>query len=346
MRHDTLPDQVDHGDYPGVSTPWDDPAWRVRVTDWVQDALDGHGLRVDGRAAVRVRPWSVLLRVPVRAGDGGAQTVWFKANPAGSAFEAGLGQVLSDIAPADVLLPLAVDAGEGWALLPQHAGVLLADAVAAAGTSDGEGVRLWEAPLRQYAALQQTVAPHVDRLAAAGVPDGRPHALPGLLAGLLDSTPALSDADRTALTALLPRFTAWCEELAAIGVPASVDHGDLHADQVFGPDPATGRYTFFDWGDAMIAHPFASFLVTSRVVERRFGPATVARLRAVHLDAWSDGTRSRPDLERALDLAVRLAPVGRACSWARLFPQQGAVAAATAPQSARWLRVLLGEPLD
>ncbi len=58
--------------------------------------------------------------------------------------------------------------------------------------------------------------------------------------------------DRVA--AMRPTYRGWCERLAASPVPASIDHNDLHAWNILAGE------RFYDWGDAVVAHPFASML--------------------------------------------------------------------------------------
>jgi aminoglycoside phosphotransferase (APT) family kinase protein len=55
-------------------------------------------------------------------------------------------------------------------------------------------------------------------------------------------------------------------ELAAHGVPETVQHDDLHTANV---DAKGGRLRLLDWGDASVSHPFASLLVTFRFLEER-----------------------------------------------------------------------------
>lgn len=49
--------------------PWTRPGWWEAATGWVQEQLDGHGLRLAGSIEPpHVRPWSMVLRVPTREG--------------------------------------------------------------------------------------------------------------------------------------------------------------------------------------------------------------------------------------------------------------------------------------
>jgi hypothetical protein len=279
----------------------------------------------------------VLVRLSVAGGD----TVWFKANPPASAFEAGLTGALARWVPGYVLQPLAIDAGRGWSLLPDG-GTLFRDALDSVPPTAIDP-HAWEEPLRQYAAVQHTLVPHTEEIGRLGVPGARTAALPDTFDRLVGTNTALEPADRRALGELRPRFVEWCEELAGVGIADTLDHSDLHDGQLFAPEP--GRYTFFDWGDAVVAHPFCSFLVPARAARERFGPEALPRLRDAYLEQWTGDGRTTAELRRALSLAWRLGAIGRACSWGRLFPgAYGAGGGTGDVQCARWLLELSTEP--
>ena len=274
---------------------WHDPVWRRTAHDWITSRLAALGSPVTGAIEeVRVRPWSVTHRAPTAAGPR-----WFKANTMGCAYEAGLAGALAGWAPGAVLEPLAVDPARGWLLTADH-GRTLRETL-----GDGERLGAWVAMLQAYAVLQRTVAPHGPDMIALGVPDLRPAAMPAQLASLLADPRVAADlGDRRARVP----FDDWCAELAADGLPASVQHDDLHDDNVF----ADGR--FFDWGDASVGHPFGSLLVTLR----SFGgsPAERIRLRDAYLEVWGD-LAGPAELLRSAELACRVGPVSRALAWQR-----------------------------
>ncbi|WOX26372.1 phosphotransferase [Streptomyces solicathayae] len=335
MRQE-IAESVDRGDYPDGSTPWDRPAWQDEALGWVGDRLADLGLEERGPRAVRLRPWSVLVRLTV--GEGAI--VWFKANPAASAFEAGLGQALATWVPAHVLAPLAVDAGRGWSLLPDG-GPILRDVLDRGPADPGA----WEEPLRQYALMQRALTGRTEELRGMGVPDGRAAVLPEVFDEIVATSHGLESAERRALIGQRPRLVEWCEELASTGIADSLDHSDLHEDQVFAR--GGGRYAFFDWGDAAVAHPFTSLLVTARMARVRYGPDVLPRLRDAYLEPWTGDGRTKAELRRAVALACRLGAIGRACSWGRIFPgpdgDGSAASKETSEATARWLRELFAE---
>jgi len=321
---------VDRGNYQDAVTPWERPEWREAALGWAEAGLAARGLRPAGRRRVRLRPWSVLVRIGVRDGA----DVWFKANPPASAFEGALTAALAGWVPEHVLEPLAVDAGRGWALLP-YGGEVFRDALER-GAAD---VRAWEGALGQYARMQRALVPYVDEIARLGVPDARAAALPAIFDSAVAQNTALEPADRSRLRALRPRLLDWCAELADTGVPDSLDHCDLHDGQLFHPGP--GRFTFFDWGDANISHPFCSFTVPARRVRERYGPEALPRLRDAYLEPWTGNGRTLPELRRALTLATRLGALAPTRAWTRLFPGTSLPAADAA--CAEWLRGLCTE---
>lgn len=297
----------------GLAT-WRDPAWRAATLAWAGEQLAAQGLEVEGEPEQpHVRIWSTAFRFPLR--DGG--TAWLKATGAGSASEPALTAALGRRVPGSVLVPLATDQERRLMLLPEGGERL---------RQHGSDVGTWAALLQTYAALQVEMVGHAGELLALGVPDLRPAALPALVADLLDDDAALlagrpggmDPATRARVRADLPAHAAACRELAA-GVPASVQHDDLHDGNVF---VAAGRYRFFDWGDASVAHPFLSLLVAlvtaSAVLGQPAGSPALRRLRDAYLEPWA-AYGSRRELREQCDLALRVAPLARALSWRRIL---------------------------
>jgi hypothetical protein len=256
-----------------------------------------------------IRPWSTALSIPTTGGR-----IWFKAGGPGNRYEAALLQLLSEWDVSGVLRPLALDVDRGWILMPDG-GERLRD-----GLDGGPGLGAWARLLPEWAALQRQLAPRADELVAAGVPDLRPNVIPGRLATLLDDPDVLmADAQRSRLRGLLPAIAGWCAELEAAGIGASLQHDDLHDGNVFVGEAGD---RFFDWGDASVAHPFGTLLVTFRsIANRGLGGAavqkqTLDRLRDAYLEPWT-AEHARAELAVIVPIAMRLAIVGRAFSWHR-----------------------------
>lgn len=285
---------------------WLDPAWEAQAHEWIHDRLRALGMPPSGPVErLRVRPWSVHLRVPAGAGP-----VWFKANIAASAYEAGLVAGLAAWAPGSVVTPLAVDVERGWMLNPDGGRTM----------RDASDLARWAPMLTAYAQLQRDVTAYAPEMTALGVPDQRTELMPGQLAGLLDDPGVREDLGterREAIAAFTPTYASWCAELATDGIPSTVQHDDLHDGNVF---LAGDGYRFFDWGDAAVAHPFCSLRVALRVAAHQFKLAPDApeldRLRDAYLEPWS-ADLDRKSLLRSAALATRVAVVGRSLSWQR-----------------------------
>jgi hypothetical protein len=289
---------------------WLDPTWRAEAHAWIEDQLGRQGIRITGLIEQpRIRPWSTALVVPTNAG-----IAWFKACGPGNAYEAALVDALDRWRAPRVVAPLAVDADRGWLLSPDG-GPHLRDLL------DGRpGIEHWERILPEWAEMQRGLASQADELIELGVPDLRPATLPARLSALIeDPDTELSEPDQARLRALVPTYTEWCAELTASGIAPSLQHDDLHDGNVF-VGPVGDR--IFDWGDASVAHPFGTLLVTFRSISSRGlgGPDEEARilcrLRDAYLEPWT-ADRAPADLAATVTTAIRVAIVGRALSWQR-----------------------------
>ena len=299
----------------GVAT-WTEPFWRDGALRWAREQLARRGLRPNGEPTQpHVRPWSTAFRLPV---EGGA--VWLKAVGPGSAQEPPLAAALGEWVPDRVLVPLAMDVGQRLLLLPDGGPTLRA---AGRGTS----FEAWEAMLRDYARLQRELVPHADRMVALGVPDARPERLPELARDLLADDEALllgragglTEEIRDRVLADLGRHADACRALGDGGIPPTLQHDDLHDANVFAGD---GRNRFFDWGDAVVSHPFVSLLVPLRAAARALGvpdgDAALLRLRDAYLGPWLDHG-SLAALQEQCELALSVGPLQRALTWRRIL---------------------------
>ncbi|MBM0275868.1 phosphotransferase family protein [Micromonospora tarensis] len=323
---------------------WSSEQWQVRARSWVDAQLSRAGRRVTGLVEPRVRPWSLVWRVPTDDGP-----VWFKANNPGTTHEAVLITSLAELAPDRVLTPIAVDPAQGWSLLPDGR-ESLRDLLA----RDSD-LTHWERALPGYAALQLASEPRAAELVARGVPDQRPEVLAGLFAELLDdhrslligAEAGLSPELYERLRAELPSYAERCRRLADLGIPAAVQHDDLHDGNVFAGQDG---YRYFDWGDASVAHPFGTLLVTLRSIRHTrklaAGDAQLARLRDAYLEAWTD-RYDRRTLVEAADLAINLGPVSRSLSWRRALDTAEESRAEYVDAVPGWLAELFAaSPLD
>jgi Ser/Thr protein kinase RdoA (MazF antagonist) len=113
------------------------------------------------------------------------------------------------------------------------------------------------------------------------------------------------------------RFDDWCRQLASSPGDATLDHNDLHGGNVFLAD---GQPRLFDWGDAVVAHPFASALVLRSVVRWLLGAHAETRAERRVLDAYLEPFTPlgpRAELLETLEVACEVGKVARSLVWAR-----------------------------
>jgi hypothetical protein len=295
---------------------WTSPPFVEEATAWSSTAAAERGLTLTGEwEQPHARPWSSAIRFE---SDGGR--LWFKVNGPGTAHEAALTGVLDAAVPRLVPQVLALDAGRGWSLM-RDAGPVL--------RSVAEPDRLWDhwhTVITAYARAQRTLAGHLDAVRASGVTEASPATLPWQardLLGELSARPVdeggLDDARTARLAALLPAYDAWCAELAASGVPMSINHDDLHDGNICWNGDG---HRIIDWGDAVLGHPFGTLLTTLNSIAWRVGveiddPRVVA-VRDAYLDEFAD-LGNLEDRVRWTELARRTGCVSRALSYERAF---------------------------
>ena len=281
---------------------WTDPAFVAAAHAWLREAAAAHGIAIAGPIAQpHVRPWSTVFRAATAT-----SAVYLKACGAAQLHEPALTELLHREQPGLAPPLLARHPAEPW--------MLLGDGGAKLGTGRGT-LATWEVILPRYAELQRAMTSRVPDLLAIGVPDRRIDRLPALLRRVLADDRASPAAARDPVRALLPEIERRVAELAAIGVPPSLDHADLHQSNVLVRD---GRAEIFDWGDACVGHPFCTLAVTLRFAARgaalELDSPEIRRLRDAYLEPWT-ASAPRADLERAAALAFALGSIVHALSW-------------------------------
>jgi Phosphotransferase enzyme family len=267
---------------------------RAAAESWIR----AHVVPVGAIETEHERPWATVLRVPLA--DGSA---WFKACAPVQAFEPLLAAKLYVQWPDRVGEVLGYDAEQSW--------LLLADAGAPIGVY-GNPPDAWLVALPRYAELQRGEVARTPEHLSHHVPDLRVATLPARYEDLLQHDLPIDSDEIEQLRTFAPRFAELCGELAAHGIPETVQHDDLHAANVYAQGE---RLRILDWGDASISHPFMSLVVTFRFLEEtnRLPPTDpwFARLRDAYLEPWGRG------LADAFALAIRVGTFAHAFAWAR-----------------------------
>jgi hypothetical protein len=272
------------------------------------------------------QPWSYAVAYDIRESDGSQGRVWFKANGSGTHHEPALISALGSVIPALVPEVLAIDAERAWSLT-RDAGPTWRSSLPVA-----DHWPLWEDLLQRYAAAQLTLAAHRTRLLATGAPERSPATLPNQAADLVAEltllgadSGGLSFSDSQALTARLPAYGQWCRDLDGSGMRLTIQHDDLHSNNICWPGSAADRLAgpaagsrIIDWGDASVGHPFGTMLTALRSIAHHGGcevdDPRVQRVRDAYLEAFKTYA-PRSELIALSDVAVRVGAVTRALSW-------------------------------
>jgi hypothetical protein len=296
--------------------PWSQIGWFEEAATWIRNEVIRLGMTLTGPIEQpHVRPWSTVLRAPTDDG-----LLYMKATAPVLAHETALTEALSRWRPDCMPEILAADLDRGW-LLMRDSGVSLRSLL----TTEGQ-IRRWSEILTIYAEMQIEMAERRSELLALGALDRRLSVLPSKFERLLTDVDALCldhedglSADEYArLKALIPDYAQMCEQLARYAIPETLHHDDFHDGNIFVRD---GRYTFADWGESCVAHPFFTLVVTLRSVAYSLnllaGDPALDQLRDAYLEPWRRYA-SWDDLQSAFVLASRVGMVNRALTWYRV----------------------------
>jgi len=305
--------------FTSMPTVWRSRRWRDEAEGWIRGCVAAAGGQITGPIVqTRVRMWSTQLTVPTTAG-----LLWFKENHPGQAAEAAIIDELARMAPDHVVVPLAVERSRGWLLTPDHGATL--------ATLDRTDEHQWCRVVSEFGDLQRRASGGADSLLAAGLVP----LLPSMVADHVErhvermrrlmpgSTVFVPPEVAEDVLRALPALRKTAERLEAAGPPlTSLEHNDLHQNNVFIPRPDETTLRFFDFGDAVWAHPFTTLSVPVGVLCREWDTQPddprIARVVDCYLDAWTD-VAALAELREAARLARMLGSVHRFESWRRLL---------------------------
>ncbi|RJP54853.1 MAG: hypothetical protein C4583_01675 [Anaerolineaceae bacterium] len=295
---------------------WHDPEWQKHAHEWIRAQAKRNSIQLTGEIEqLHAYAWSTVMRVSSSEG-----TLFFKATADETIHEIALTEKLAAWFPDCMPDLVASDSARGWMLMRDGGEQLRAS------IRPTKDVRPWEPVITKYAEVQIGLAEHVDEILTLGIPDHRLAALPALYKQLLadeeslmiDKEKGLTSADFQQLQSLKPRFEQICADLAAFGIPESVNHGDFHDGNVLVKD---GRITFFDWGDASVTHPFVSlrtFFVSMEIALDLddWAPPTseMLALRDCYLARWEQFA-NKEQLLKAYNVSRPVASIVKALSW-------------------------------
>jgi hypothetical protein len=275
----------------------------------VQSLIASKHLHLKEITLVKSRAWSTVWRIET-------ETIGLYLKVAGPGFEREIQLLphLSALFPD--MLPRVVGYNEasGWLLL-EDAGTSLRDLLS---KDRALGLQSLGEALDSYAHLQiaASTKQEISRLAE----NGQVTSLASRLETLLADSAVLGEGGATesefhSFEASLPRCVALSKALATSGLPDTVDHGDLHANNIM---LQKGRPRFIDWGDAIYGHPFPSLAITIDATRETLDGELpeVNRLTAAYLGPWREAF-PLCDHDAALTTAIALRPVYGALLWYR-----------------------------
>ena len=284
-----------------LSAPWEVIGWHDAAYEWIHTQLGANNLTVLS-SAVQQRAWglSCTMKVVTDAGD-----VYFKATPHFMAHEGRVMQAVAQTCPELLPSPIAADSDRGWLLMPDFGGEML---------HESPDIERWEEALRLFSQAQVAQSENIRYWLSANIPDRRLRRMVEMIDPLIASCSrmlsgedsGLSDADIGNLRSLSLPLKLMCARLADFGVPHTLVHGDLGGNIIVRDD----GFTFFDWTDACVSHPFFEMATISGAYfdesVLKDNPDADDRLRNAYLEPW---TRYEP-MERLIEEFNAARPLG------------------------------------
>ena len=287
---------------PDSPVPWDSPTpWHRRAREWVEanvpPTADGSAWRM-----VQIRSWSISSVWRLTSGD---SRLYFKASPRYFASEVAVTRDVATRFPEISPSLVVVDPDEGWMLMEDLGDLTL---------SKTDSAELWRETMRTIARVQQGYAGRPDALEAMNLERRTLRDIVESLAYWLEdpSRSALrmfQGENEAALARLRPGLNeveAMAGRLDGLGLPPTLEHGDLDSTNVFIRD---GAPVLMDWSDACVSHPFFTPLTPAQA--RRYPQFVEAYLRE-----WS-GYGSPEGLRRGFAVAKPLAALESAFHYRR-----------------------------
>ena len=300
--------ELEDGSTPPGRCTWSEPGWLAVAERWMTERLrELDRSPVGAIEQVRNNSISSVLRAHTATGD-----VYLKAASRHFRTEARVTLGLAERFPEHLPCVLASDVERSWLLMEDFGSNLRNTTLA-----------LWEETLRIVGELQRRCVGEDAWLRSIGCADRRLTALREQIPGLVEAPETraeLEDGLHARLVAHVPELQAACDELASLGVPETLIHGDLHGGNVAHKD---GYLTVFDWTDAAVAHPFldlVTFLPTERRKPKDVDDAKQAAryLRDAYLEVWT-GHVSAAQLERGVELLKTVGQLHHAHSYLQIL---------------------------
>ena len=297
----------------------------------------GHG-PITEVTLIKSRAWSTVWRITSKSGE-------FYCKAAGPGFEREVLLLPRLAALCPKLLPDVVTQSDlsGWLLVADAGGSLRNLLV----EDRSQGIEFLSRALGDYACLQIDVSkvPEIARFAVGASADALATQLEALIS---DSTimaeGGASADDQLMFRQCLPLTEALVRALVMSGLPDTIDHGDLHANNIM---ISGDRACVIDWGDAVFGHPYPSLAITLDTTRELLGALPEAGdLTSAYLAPWREAF-PQADHDRTLAAAIALRPLYGALLWRRGYhAMRDADRQNAAGWVVTWLRRFCPSPAD
>ena len=291
-------------DSPNV--PWEWPgSWEGEANEWISGCL-GPEIARNGATVTPIRSWSIskVARIERRTGTGTAR-LYFKASPRFFSNEVSVTAEVADRFPELSPRLAAVDRGHGWMLMEDLGDLTL-------GAADS--IELWCEAMRGLARVQTGFAHYPGTLGRLALERRNTSSIGVMLRQWIQSPVELElryveERTRSALKRLEPLVGIvedLCAQIESIGLPQTLDHGDLDGGNVFVRDSAP---VIMDWSDASISCPLFTPALIPQVSRN-------PQLAGAFLEEWT-AFATMDGLETAFEAAKPIAALERAFHYHR-----------------------------
>ncbi len=287
---------------PHAPVPWDWPTrWHKKAREWITanlpPATEGEPWRM-----AQIRSWSISSVFRLTSGSA---RLYFKASPRYFRSEVAVTQDVAERFPEVSPVLAAAEPQHGWMLMEDLGELTLGKA---------DSPLLWRETMKTIARVQQGYIDRADSIEQMGIEKRTIGDIVETLTEWVEN-PAranlriFQEENAAALKRLQPSLDKVAEiarGLERLGLPQTLEHGDLDSTNVFIRD---GSPVLMDWSDACISHPFFTPLTPAQA---RRNPDIVA----TYLREWS-GYAPFENLRAGFEISKPLAALESAFHYQR-----------------------------
>ena len=258
--------------------PWEWPhGWHDAVGGWIADGVRAV-VPTDRFTMEPVRTWSISTVYRIRMNeDAEISRLYFKASPSFFSSEVDVTSVVAGRFPEISPRLVAFDSQRRWMLMDD-----LGDRTFNSDVTP----ELWQEAMRSLARIQLSFVDRPNDLSRLRLERRTVETTGKTLRSWIDDPAGLNlyysdERGRSALDRLAPHISLvdeLCHRIDAIGLPDSLDHGDLDSTNIF---VRNGVPVIMDWSDACISNPVFTPALISQVARN-------PRLSDAFLAEWTD----------------------------------------------------------